>query len=153
PADVHATDGSSCNDSNVCTSPDTCQNGICIGTLVPGSCGDDYLCYKIKPAVAFTKVLGVHLVDQFEDITADITKVKMLCPPASYDGGAVNDNVTHVEAYSYRPVSGTPHFARTTHIRIDNPATAPNGLFVDTTKRDLLLVPANKDLNTQPSAP
>jgi hypothetical protein len=153
PADVAEPDGTSCNDGNLCTTPDTCEGGVCVGTPAPGSCGDHYLCYKVKPQAPFTKVLGVHLVDQFEDITADITKLRELCTPVSKNGEPVNDDVTHLAAYSFKAVSGTPHFARTTHIRLDNQVTAPGGLFVDTIKRDLLLVPTNKNLSTPPPAP
>src|SRR5439155_10197859 len=46
-----------------------------------------------------------------------------------------------------------PHFVRTARSRIDNPATGVNGLFIDTVKRYLLLVPTNKDLNNDPAEP
>ena len=140
---------SPCNDNNVCTTPDTCQAGVCVGTPVSGACTDHYMCYKIRPA-AFLPILGVSLNDEFENITVDVRKVKILCPPASKNGEPVLDSVTHQEAYTFKGVSGTPKFGRRFGIHI-NDQFGP--LVVDLLRRDLLLVPANKSLSGTPSAP
>jgi hypothetical protein len=140
PADGAQPNGTPCDDSNVCTSPDTCQGGVCTGTPI-SACTDHFLCYKIK--VRIPPIPNVHLVDQFENIFADLRKVKQLCAPADKNGEGVNDNVTHEQSYSIKAVSGTPRFTRRTNIKVENQL---GFLFVDAYKRDFLLVPTNKNL-------
>jgi hypothetical protein len=142
PPDLILPDGTSCSDNNMCTGPDTCQSGECVGVSQPQNCADHYLCYKTKGG-SFSTVSNVHLVDQFEDINADVKKVKTLCPPADKNGEGIIDSVTHLQAYQFRAVSGTPSFIRRTHVQIDNQLGT---YFVDAYKRDLLLVPTNKSL-------
>jgi hypothetical protein len=150
PVDAFQPDGTACNDNNVCSSPDTCQGGVCVGT--PQNCADHYLCYKTKPASPFTPIPNVHLVDQFEDIHADVRKPKLLCPPADKNGEGIVDDVTHLEAYTIKAVAGTPKFVRRTNIQVTNQFNPTTPLRVDAYKRDLLLVPSNKNL-TGPTTP
>jgi hypothetical protein len=142
PTDLAAPNGTPCNDNNTCSGPDTCQGGVCVGVPQPQNCADHYLCYKTKGAT-FTVVPNVHLVDQFEDINVDLRKVRTLCTPADKNGEGIVDNVTHLQSFLFRAVSGTPAFVRRTHVQVDNQLGT---LFVDAYKRDLLLVPTNKSL-------
>src|SRR5262249_32881287 len=141
PTDAHQPDGTSCDDLNMCTSGDSCQGGTCQGTFQPGNCGDHYLCYKTRPTAAFQRILGVTLSDQFEsNIPVDITKSRPLCTPADKNNEGVNDNVTHLDSYSYKAESGSPRFTRVQHVQVDNQLTG-SPLIVDVYKRDILLVP------------
>jgi hypothetical protein len=148
PTDLAAPNGTPCNDGNSCTTPDQCEAGVCQGTFTP-SCADHYLCYKMKVASVFVPVPSRHLVDQFEDIFADVTKPRTLCPPANKNNEGTVDNVTHLESYSMRAVSGTPSFGRR-HLQIQNQL---GSLFVDVYKRDFLLFPTNKNLSGPASPP
>src|SRR5262249_34778985 len=110
----------------------------------PGSCGDHYLCYKLLISTALAPIFNVHLVDEFEDIKVDLTHLRNLCTPADKNDEGVLDDVTHLVSYSYKPLPGTPHFVLQPHLRIDNQLGT---LFVDAVKRDVLLVPSNKDIS------
>src|SRR5207248_2900797 len=48
PPDAFEPNGLPCDDTNVCSVNDECQNGVCIGTLDPDACLDDFNCYKEK---------------------------------------------------------------------------------------------------------
>jgi len=147
PADVFLPDGTPCNDNDACTTPDSCQSGVCTGTSAPETCADHFLCYKAKATPTFTPVAGVHLVDQFEDVTATVLKPATLCTPADKNGEGITDANTHLKAYAIRQ---TPPHVRRTNLQVDNQFGT---LRVDTVKSDLLLVPANKSHVTPPSAP
>ena len=75
--------------------------------------------------------------------------MKLLCPPADKNGEGITDDVTHLASYTIKALSGTPRFVRRTNLRIDNQFGT---LHVDAYKRDLLLVPTNKNL-TVPAPP
>jgi hypothetical protein len=147
PPDVTLPDGTVCNDSNSCTTPDTCQGGVCTGGVNPDGCADDFLCYKVKGP--FVPIPNVHLIDQFEDVFFDLRKLRNLCTPANKNGEGVIDNTTHQVAYSIYAVPGSPRFLRRTNLQIDNQLGT---LRVDAYKRDFLLVPSNKSL-TGPTTP
>src|SRR5206468_5289798 len=93
PTDLKAPDGTTCDDGDICTTPDSCQGGVCTGTPSPITCADHYLCYKAQ-ATAFSGSPTVHLVDDFEDVTATSLRARLLCTPASKNGSQVNDDVT-----------------------------------------------------------
>jgi cysteine-rich repeat protein len=146
PPDLKAPDGTSCDDANSCTVSDSCQSGVCTGSPSgTPSCGDHYLCYKVQGG-ALNPGLAVHLVDEFEDVTATSLKARQLCTPASQDGSLVSDATTHLVAYSFR--QSTRHTKRTVST-VDQFGT----LSLTTTKPDTLLVPTNKNLSTTPPAP
>src|SRR5207248_3002194 len=129
-----------------CTSPDSCQSGVCTGTPTPGICADHYLCYKAK-ASPFTPIASVHLVDEFEDVNVAVVKPRALCTPADKNGEGVMDQNTHLKSYQIKQL--TPHARRT--VTIQNQFFSP--LSLTTIKPDLLYVPTNKDLITTPAAP
>jgi hypothetical protein len=147
PADAAQPNGTPCDDTNVCTTPDTCQGGVCTGTPIVG-CGDHFLCYKIKGRIS--PIFNVHLVDQFEDVTFDLRKVKQLCTPVDKNGEGVSDAVTHQQSYSLKALSGSPRFTRQIRINVTNQL---GSLFVDAYKRDFLLVPSNKNLSGPATPP
>jgi hypothetical protein len=151
PADLTLPNGTPCDDTNTCTSPDTCQGGICTGTPL-GNCTDHYLCYKSKRQSVFTPALNVRLVDQFEDIRVDVKQLKDICTPADKNGEGVIDAVTHVNSYSMKARTGTPRFVRRTNVRVDNQLIG-SPFFIDVFKRDLLLVPSNKNLSGPTTPP
>jgi hypothetical protein len=146
PADVTLPDGTVCNDSNSCTTPDTCQGGVCTGTPAPDGCADDFLCYKNR-GIHITPIASVTLADQFETTTATILKPKVLCPPADKNAGGVIDTTTHLQGYQIK--QATRHVRRT-NVLIQNQIGT---LRIDTIKPDLLLVPAAKNLVSPPPAP
>jgi hypothetical protein len=148
PADASAPNGTPCNDGLTCTSPDSCQGGVCTGTPDVDACADDYLCYKVKTKIA--PILNVHLVDQFEDVRFDLRKVKNLCTPANKNAEGVNDTVTHQQSYRLKAIPGSPRFTRQLGVKVVNQLGT---LFVDAYKRDFLLVPTNKSLGGPTTPP
>jgi len=143
PPDVFLPNNTPCDDSNACTTPDSCQGGVCVGTPSPGTCADHYLCYKAKIS-GFTAVTGVHLVDTWEDVMASVLKARQLCTPADKNGEGIVDATTHLESYTFRQT--TPHVRQTV-------ATTNQfgNLSLTTTKPDTLFVPTAKSLG--PSSP
>jgi hypothetical protein len=113
----------------------------------PNSCADHYLCYKVKATTIFTPPPAVHLVDDFEDVTAEVRKLRALCTPASKNGEPVTDAVTHLEAYQ---IKTSPKHVRQPGVVMVNQL---GSLTLSTVKPDLLLVPANKALSTDPAPP
>src|SRR5439155_2593692 len=109
----------------------------------PTICNDHYLCYKSKTS-GFTLPSPVHLVDQFEDVTATIVKAKLLCTPADKNGEGTTDANTHLRGYTFKQV---PLHQRRTVTTVNQLGT----LSLTTTKPDLLFVPTAKDLFTPPS--
>jgi hypothetical protein len=145
PPDATIPDGAPCNDNNTCTGPDTCQAGICSGTPDPGSCADHYLCYMARRQSVFTPALDVRLVDQFEDIRVDVSRIREICTPADKNGEGVIDSATHINRYMFKARVGQPRFVRRRNIQIDNQLTG-SPFRIEIFKRDLLLVPTNKSL-------
>jgi hypothetical protein len=119
---------------------------VCVGTPLPTGCADHFLCYQAKSA-RFTPVSGVHLVDDFEDVTADVVKPKTLCPPANKNGEGIFDDTIHLESYLIRQ---SPRHVRRGHVEVDDQF---GQLFVDTVKADLLLVPTAASTAESPSPP
>jgi hypothetical protein len=145
PPDLFLPDDTPCTDNDSCTSPDTCQSGVCTGTPDPTACADHYLCYKAK-ASAFAQIAGVTLADQFEAVTATVVKPKQLCTPADKNGEGTTDDVTHLKAYAIRQ---TPRHVAQTVTTINQFGT----LSLTTIKADTLLVPTAKSLVSTPPAP
>jgi hypothetical protein len=51
-----------------------------------------FLCYKVKLSAGepeFLPIMGVHLVDQFEDKLYDIVRPKQLCTPVDKNGEGI----------------------------------------------------------------
>src|SRR6185295_17259154 len=69
PPDAFEPNGTPCDDLNVCSAHDTCQNGLCLGTLDPDACLDDFLCYKEKKLGTQVVFHDVKLADIFETQT------------------------------------------------------------------------------------
>ena len=143
PPDALLPDGTACTDGSTCTANDICVAGLCVGDVSPDSCLDDFNCYKFKVTPGtprFTSIPGVSLADDFETVTATVTKPKLLCPPANKNGEGVVDTVTHLLSYQFR--QSTRH-TRRVGIKVTNQL---GGLFLDTVKPDTLLVPTAKSL-------
>jgi hypothetical protein len=150
PPDAFAPDGTACNDGSPCTNNDACFRGACVGTTSVDSCLDDFVCYKTKASVGepkFVPIDGVHLVDQFQDIIADLTRPRELCLPADDHGQGTVDPATHLQAYAFRAETGSPRFTSERNILVTNQL---GFIRVDTLKPDLLLVPAAKSLTGPP---
>jgi hypothetical protein len=146
PPDLSAADGTPCNDGLTCTSPDSCQAGLCTGPSDPDACTDDFLCYKTR-GVIFEQILDVTLVDHFESVTAQVVKPKHICLPANKNGEGVLDPVTHVQTYLIRQ---TPLHVKQSGLVVTNQI---GSITLDTIKGDLLLVPTAKSLSGPASAP
>jgi hypothetical protein len=148
PADAFLPDGTPCSDGIDCTA-DACSGGVCVGTPDLDVCQDEFLCYKTKTTQAIV-LPTVSLMDQFESGSYVVVKGKQLCVPANNNGSGIVDPVTHLRSYQIRPASGTPRHQRQLGVKVEN---AFGELHVDTVKPDLLLVPANKDLDSPPPMP
>jgi len=147
PSDITVPDTTPCNDANTCTTSDACLGGVCVGTPDPTSCVDHFLCYKTRqPSAPYN---NATLVDSFDgSVAATVKKARYLCTPAENDGGPVLDNVTHLKAYKFRQ---TPTHVRETNLLVTNDSFG--SIRLDTTRPDLLYVPAAKSLVTQPLPP
>jgi hypothetical protein len=145
PPNLFVPDTTPCNDANTCTTGDACQSGVCVGTPSPGSCVDHFLCYKTRQASFSTS--GVNVQDEFDNAVASLTRTRYLCTPAQKNAEPVLDTVTHLKAYRMKP---TPTHNRQSNLLVTDQF---GSLHIDTTKADLLLVPAAKDLNSPPPAP
>jgi hypothetical protein len=153
PEDAFAPDDTPCSDDSACTDNDLCFRGVCVGTANVDACLDDFLCYKTKASIGqpfFTPIAGVHLVDQFEDVNVDVTKPRNLCLPADKNQEGTVDPATHLKAYAIRTSPGFPRHVPRQNVLVTNQL---GFIRVDTTGYDLLLVPAAKDLVSQPPAP
>ncbi len=97
------TNGSICDDGDICTQASTCSAGVCVGTgRIPTACGDSYMCYKsgiTKGTSPFLPLSDHDLVDPFGANQADIRLPKALCLPASVDGASVFSSLAHHVAY------------------------------------------------------
>jgi cysteine-rich repeat protein len=143
-------DGTPCDDGDGCTAPDECTGGVCAG--LP-NCIDPFLCYKARTsagAAKFAPVPSVSLVDDFENLTVDVTKVKRLCTPADENGQGIIDPATHLENYQIVPVSGSARHVPRRNLLVTNQL---GQVTVDTVKVDFLLVPTAKDPTTDPPPP
>jgi cysteine-rich repeat protein len=127
-------------DTDACTQDQCDGNGSCVFVAEnPELCIDHVLCYKTTSLVPFSR-RTVSLVDQLETADADVVRPRSLCLPASKNGGAVLDPVTHAE--EYRIKSALAHVRRRGVVVTDQFGT----LTVDTVKAERLLVPTNKSL-------
>ena len=68
---------------------------------------DSFKCYKVKDLKdpAFAAVSGIHLVDQFDDATADAIKLQTVCVPVDKDGQGIADPATHQCCYKIKAPS------------------------------------------------
>ncbi len=144
------TDGTPCDDGDSCTGPDECTGGVC--TSLP-SCIDPFLCYKAKTSAGtpkFAPVPNVGLMDDFENLTVNVTKVKHLCTPADENGAGTVDPATHLGNFQIVPVSGSPKHVPQTNLVVRN---VLGQITLDTVKVDFLMVPSAKDLTMDPPLP
>jgi hypothetical protein len=150
PPDAFEANGTPCDDQNVCSLPDTCQNGTCTGTLEPDACLDDFNCYKEKK-LGSTPVFGhVRLADRFEDRFFDIEVRKGLCTPANKNNEGLLDGDTHMRRYLIRPSAGQPAFVKQLGLNITNQLGT---LKIDVVRRFNLYVPTTKGLLATPPLP
>jgi hypothetical protein len=150
PPDAFEPNGTPCDDQNVCSLMDECQNGQCIGTLDPDVCLDDFLCYKEKKLGGQTVFGNVLLADCFESGFFDVEVRRHLCTPADKNGEGVLDPVTHQRDYLIRPSAGTPPFVK----RFGKVVTNQLGsITLDVIRRSTLRVPTTKDLIATPAPP
>jgi cysteine-rich repeat protein len=143
-------DGTACSDGDVCTGPDTCDDGVCVG--LP-SCVGSFLCYKGKGSAGapkFVPELGVTLLDQFESLTVDAKKLKHLCTPGNVDGGGFVDAITHLASYQIKAITGSPKHVPQTNLTVTNVVGV---IHVNTIKPDFLMVPSSKHLSIDPAVP
>jgi hypothetical protein len=53
---THPTGGqAACDDGDPCTVDDVCTDGVCAGTVAPGSCIDAALCYRTRAETGFAR--------------------------------------------------------------------------------------------------
>ena len=144
-------DGTGCADGDPCTSGETCTDGVCGGgSPNPSGCVDHYQCYKAKAVVPFIPVLGVTMTDAFETGAFDVRKVKHVCNPADKNGEGIIDQTLHEGSYQIKRTATTPKHIRQTNKLVVNQL---GQLRLDTTRPDLLLVPASKSLSAPPAPP
>jgi hypothetical protein len=109
-------------------------------------CLDDFTCYKVtRPA---HNPVTVTLTDQFESVTAQVSRPFRLCTPSDRAGEGTVDPATHMTSYIIRMQN--PHTIERTGIRMTN---ALGDIWLNTTSAGVLLVPASKDLTSLPGQP
>jgi len=138
-----------CDDSNSCTTPDTCQARASVPARRTGNgCGR-------RPALLqggrrpwrFTKARRVTPGPVETDPAATVIKLKKnVCTPANRERRPVLDAKHASHELSDFKSSFPAHAPERKRCRWTNPIGPPGTLRVDTLKADLLLVPANKDL-------
>jgi len=147
--DAVVADGTACTSTNACATNATCQAGVCVASIGPGSCSDPFLCYGVV-ASPFSIVFNVHLVDEIQDLTVDVTKFQRFCTPADEGGNGLLDPLTHMETYGYKKIPFQKRYRFLSRVRVEN---AFHSLLVDTRKPDALLVPTAADLFSLPPVP
>src|SRR5581483_2515218 len=149
PADAFQPDGTACDDTNSCTTPDACQGGVCVGTPNLNGCEDHYLCYKTKEAASFAPISNVSLDDDLQHNTNfTLTKPIHLCTPVNKNGEGILDSNTHERSYKLKAATGSAKYVKVTHINTHN-QFAPD-LAIDATKPDLLFVPTAESIVSSP---
>jgi hypothetical protein len=128
------------------------SGGLAFGVNPPHAPDDHFNCYKQKDtSPKFTPVTGVTLSDVFEAATATVVKTRSTCAPANKNMEGVVDDVTHLETYSLKITAATPTAAPRTNIAVVNQFhSISTPVFVDISKGDRLLVPANKSVAPAP---
>ncbi len=110
--------------------------------------GDTFICYRARAASSAERLepIGVTLEDQLDGTTThSLRSRRAICLPGSVDGASVVDAQTHLEVYSIRDTGSTAKHLRRKGLLIEG--LGP--VFVDTARRDRVLVPAN----INPAAP
>jgi hypothetical protein len=114
---------------------------------------DSFHCFTVNTSrgtAKFVPQLGVHLVDDFEDIVADVRRPLTLCAPTDTYGNGIVDAATHLERYQIKPERGTSKHIRRVGLHIDNELGT---IFLDTVKPDSLMVPTAMDPLAPPAPP
>ncbi len=113
---------------------------------------DSFICYQAKESREGERFvrLEVTLDDEFDPPGPyTVRRPETICLPASVDGSAVTDEVTHLQAYSIRETDGTPPHTRQRGVFVE--ALGP--IFMDTGRPEQLLVPTAMDPNVEVAAP
>lgn len=145
-----APDGTPCDDAQTCSSPDSCQAGVCSGPTDIGSCVGHFLCYKSRALSPFDRIPAVHLADQLGAGIFDIVSPKHLCTPADTNGEGIVDGATRLRSYQIRRTAGSPAIVPFNSIEMVNQI---GPIVLDALTPEVLLVPAAMDLATTPSPP
>jgi hypothetical protein len=96
-------DGSICDDGDVCSATSSCVSGTCVGSPpVPASCKDSYLCYRGSPTKGFATFRPVYAHganDPFGPTSIDLRTPQVLCVPSNIEGDAIAAPDTHMVGY------------------------------------------------------
>src|SRR6185369_8017861 len=109
PVDGFETDGTSCNDGDLCTGGEQCVAGVCGG----GSslCAlDHYKCYQGKDLKTpkFIK-RTVSLTDQIAtNQSVEVKKLKFVCAPVDKNGEGINNPNAHLACYQLKAPTLSP---------------------------------------------
>jgi hypothetical protein len=120
-----------------------------------GAPDDHFLCYKAaasKGSTKFASVPGVQLADGFDPDDFEVVKPVWICAPADNAGEGIVNPAVLLESYKLKAVKGEPKPVARTNVFVVNQIN-PLGLFVDTKKPDLLLLPTAIDQTGAPPAP
>src|SRR6266851_3444276 len=125
---------------------------VCLGSPLPGSADDSFLCNRARGSAPFAPIGGLHLVDEFEDARFDVITPKDLCVPADSSGQGIADATTHLESYKIKRSSGQSAFTPRNALQIVNQFGEDT---VDVIAPELLLVPtsANPTADSPPPDP
>jgi len=117
------------------------------GALVDvDQCLDDFTCYKTRLPPPNTVTL--NLADQFETVTAQISRPFRLCTPSDKEAEGTVDEDTHLASYRLRHQN--PIHIQRSGIRMTNQL---GDLWLDTLQPSMLLVPSSKNLTSVPPQP
>lgn len=100
-----AAGGTVCDDGNPCTTASACAAGACVATGGDTRCGldlDRFKCYQTTPTPGSPRFVrgSVGLRDEFDTVSALVTKARAVCNPVRADGDGVDDPTAHLACYS-----------------------------------------------------
>ena len=79
---------------------------------------DHFLCYKVKKPKGFQKILGVTVLDQFEDRVYDLRKPKRLCNAVDKNGEGIQNPDAHLLCYQGKRAKGQPKHVKRSGVNL-----------------------------------
>ncbi|HEV7735568.1 MAG TPA: hypothetical protein VGR62_25560 [Candidatus Binatia bacterium] len=97
--------GNVCDDGNPCTTSSACGDGACIASGGDTRCGldlDRFKCYQATPTPSAPRFVrrSVALSDDFETVSAVVTKARAICNPVNTNDEGIDDPTAHLACYS-----------------------------------------------------
>ena len=100
---------------------------------------DHFLCYKVKRPKGFSKILGVSVLDQFENRLYDLIRPQLWCNAADKNTEGVIDTDAHLLCYRAKRAKGEAKHDKVTGIHVHTQFGAEQ---LDSKKEKMLCVPS-----------